>query len=621
MGTFRDTDAEDEKFVVTPTGGTATDYMVNDAETQEYLLTHPLSNDNVIKEGDQPELRLEAKPPISGDVTFRINLSSAQDSNDYYLTSTTGNGISQNFDVAGATGDSMVDVPLFSVTNDVDRVDDTVTLVALTTVATTDMPIGTEVARLELTVLDQHMLPSVAIDGIAIPVGTPPKATPVSPAMTLVEGEIGTVKLVADRGTTTDQVNDNEAITVTLTLADSSTADRGDYDIDGSPVSIAAAAGKGGSGTFTVDVDEDQDVGQEMLVLMVTIAGDKANGTETKEMILAAIALTDKTLRKIEPKADDVIYAAIMAARAKGAGDNGRWTPGETMTLAASDLFTWPATTTSVVLGNAISEDQQIATAVTSNDNLTITAVGGGMTEITVTGTVTSESSSVMTSQTLSNAATVKFPIEVDAPAITEMPQADVDAAVDAAIKKAADMASSKQWEPEPAGGATAMVALSDLFDVPDSIRAIYDAESSDMGDIEAGISSDKMYVTLMPKSAGTAMITVTAADTASGGSTATVSFDATVVAQAAIVAKSQAEVNKVFMDADADELVAGGSAVMVDMSQAVHSGARRNAHLHHSVQRGCRRGERQRYEYDADAHAGFGWLSQDHGDGHVRRQ
>ncbi|MCY4670076.1 MAG: hypothetical protein OXC29_19080 [Rhodococcus sp.] len=63
-----------------------------------------------------------------------------------------------------------------------------------------------------------------------------------------------------------------------------------------------------------------------------------------------------------------------------------------------------------------------------------------------------------------------------------------------------------------------------------------------------SGISSDKMYVTLMPISAGTATIRVTAADTASGGATATVSFDATVMAQAAIVGRSQAEVDKVFI-------------------------------------------------------------------------
>ena len=142
-------------------------------------------------------------------------------------------------------------------------------------------------------------------------------------------------------------------------------------------------------------------------------------------------------------------------------------------------------------------------------------------------------------------------------------------------------MASSGQWEP---GGATAMVPVDELFAVPESIRAIFDAQSSDTGDVEAGISSDKMYVTLMPKSAGTAKITVTAADTASGGGTATVSFDATVVAQASIAGKSQAEVNKVFMDAGADDLVAQGPSIAVDMSKLFVFGDTANRTLSYSA-------------------------------------
>ena len=253
-------------------------------------------------------LRLEADPPISGDVIFRVNLDSANDTNDYYLAAGPTQSISEQFTVDGAAngGDSVVDVPFGSVTNDVDRIDDTVTLVVLTTIATTTtttVPIGTQVAELELEVVDQHKLPSVAIDGITIEVDKKP--TDVSPALTLVEGQLGTVTLVADRGTTTDGVNDGEAIKVTLSIADSSTADdRQDYDLDGSPVSIGAAAAKGGSGMFTVDVDVDEDIGDEMLVLMATIEGDKANGTETREMMLDAITFTDATDEKIEPKGD-----------------------------------------------------------------------------------------------------------------------------------------------------------------------------------------------------------------------------------------------------------------------------------------------------------------------------
>ena len=529
MGTFRDTDAEDEKFIVTPPAGTAVNYIVDDAETQEYLLSHPLSNDNVIKEGAEPILRLEAKPPISGDVVFRINLSSDNDSNDYYLrTQSSGaatTAISEHFTVDGAddTGDSMVDVFLTSVTNDVDRIDDTINLVVLTTVATKDMPIGTQVADLELTVIDQHKLPTVAIDGLTIVVDK--NDTAVSPAMTLVEGQLGTVELVADRGTTTDDVYDNEAVKVALSLADSSSADRQDYRLADVPVTIAAAAGKGGSGKFKVDVLEDEDVGEEMLVFTATITGEDAYGKVPKEMMLGAIILTDTTPKKIYPMPTDVAYPKIMAARAEAAGANGLWTAGEKMTLKAEDLFGWPETTTSVVLGNIVISDTTIVSSTTSNDMLTIEAMSPGMVEVSVTATVVSEASSFMPSQTVSNTASVKFPLTVDAHAITAMSDADVQAAADAAIAMAAEDSPRMQWEP---GGSMAMVPLDELFDVPMELMVSYLAETGDADDVTAEIYGE--YVALTPVSAGMAEITVTAVDT-SAGMAATVMFTAMVMA------------------------------------------------------------------------------------------
>ena len=462
------------------------------------------------------------------------------------------------------------DVTLVSEMNDVDRVDDTITL---TVTYAADVAGETKPKRgdmavdppLELMVIDQHKLPSVEIASEGITIKVDKKDTLVK---TLTEGETGTVKLVADRGTNTDDVPDDETIDVALKAMAGSTADSSDYDLRGSPVEIEGAAGKRGSGSFTLEVEVDQDVGPEELMLMATVSGDDMYGKDTRDVELGSISFVDATEKKIWPRTAEEVHAAIDKARMKGADDNGRWTAGETMALMASDLFDWPDTTTSVVLGNSISEDQQIATATTSNDSLMITAVGAAgdrMTEISVTATVVGEVSGFMPTQTISSAATVKFPIEVDAEAIVAMSPADVTEAVMAAIKKAADMASSKQWEP---GGATAMVALSELFDVPESISAIYDAKSSDMSDVEADISSDKMYVTLMPKSAGTAVITVTAADTASGGSTATVSFDAIVMGQAAVVAKTPAEVAAVFKGVGADSLAAAGAAIMVPANE-----------------------------------------------------
>ena len=576
LRTHRDPDAEDEYFTVTAStsetdngGGAISDasdgFMVDDREEQTFVLRRLLSTagDVEMDEGDTETFELEAVPLKTAPVELRVTLDSTEDDSDYSLSPNL-NSISQNFTIppASSTGQTggTIPVPFTTEDNDIDRVDDTVTLTAYW--ITPAERRGDEATSLTVTVIDQHKLPPVMISKIQVPDAD----DKLQDAMTIPEGTMGTVTLVADRGTSTDDVPDTEDITVTLTHVDSSTAARADYTLSGSPVSIDAAPGRSGTGTFDLDVDADEDVGEESLVLLATVAGEKEFGPNPDAPYnLDAVAFSDQTAKKIEARTMEEVYAALAEARDAGDGDNNLWEPGESMTLMADKLFKGPPTTTRIGISNAVSDDPAILTAASSGAMVTLTAVASGETEVEITGTVTAESSGFMATQTVSNVATIKFKVMVDAPAISAMPQADVDAAVAAAVKEAADMASSKQWEP---GGATAMVPLSDLFDVPDSIRAIYDAASSDMGDIEAGISSDKMHVTLVPKSAGTAMITVTAADTASGGgTTASVSFDATVMAQAAIVAKSQADVNKVFMDAGAGELVAGGSAVMVDMS------------------------------------------------------
>ena len=182
-------------------------------------------------------------------------------------------------------------------------------------------------------------------------------------------------------------------------VADSSSADRQDFSLAGSPATIP------GDETFTLDVEENEDVGPEELVLMATIAGEDEYGEETEEMMLGAITFVDGTTKQIEPKGEDDGYAAVNKARKDGAGTNELWTPGETLTLKAEDLFDWPDTTTStsVRLSNAVSEDTEVVIAVTSNDVLTITAKSAGMTEVSVTATVVPETSSFVGSQTVSS--------------------------------------------------------------------------------------------------------------------------------------------------------------------------------------------------------------------------
>ncbi len=575
LRTYRDSDAEDEKFTVTSTGGDGdtehgdpVKFTVIDAETQTYVLSHPYNNSGEIDEGMDPTLELAAWPLKTGPVRLRVTLDSENGGLEDYSLSTDTASISEEFTipVAADTDDAnragVVWVPFVTEDVDGDRVDDTVTFKV--TYADGDMRGSAAMDEYyTLKVIDQHKLPKITLGKIQVP----DKDDKLQDADSIPEGKIGTVTLTADRSP--DDVPSSEDIKVTLRHSDGSTADTRDYTLGGSPVEID---GSDKSATFTINVDADEDVGLESLVLEAVVTGTDANGPNPDSPYdLKAIPFSDETDTQITPKSDDMIYAAIMAARTDGAGGNGLWTPGETMSLEASDFFTWNTTMYNVVLGNAISDDQQIATAGTTNDSLTITAVGDGMTEISVTGTAMAAPSSVMSSQTVSNVATVKFPVTVDPPAIVAKDNAQ--AVAGAAVAVAAADSANGIWEPAP-NGAVAMVAVSDLFDVPESIKAEYLSRSSDNADVMAAISSDMMNVELTPMGAGMATITVTAVDTERPGNAVSVEFDVTVMAQAAVRAMSQDDVNKVFMDAGADDLVAQGAAISVDMSKLFEVGS-----------------------------------------------
>ena len=318
---------------------------IDDAQDQTYVVTFPGNNVGEIDEGQSAMLELEAVPHRTVNLPFRVNLESANgDSNDYGLDTSPSSVSEQYVLTAGAT-------QAFTVTtvgNDGDRIDDTVTVTTLTTEL-----IGTQRELVEeayeLDVVDQHKLPKITLGDITIldPADSKKKLTVTS----IPEGTIGTVTLVADRGTTTDDVPDNEKITVVLARADSSTADARDFTFGGLPVTIPVSPKD--SGTFTLDVDADEDIGEESLMLMVTVKGDplKAYGPPNPDVDpddLGPILFTEGTAKQIEAKSYEAVKPAYEAARAEGAGDNKLWEPGEMLTLKADQLFTYAETATSV---------------------------------------------------------------------------------------------------------------------------------------------------------------------------------------------------------------------------------------------------------------------------------
>ena len=422
-------------------------------------------------------------------------------------------------------------------------------------------------ATFPLTVLDQHMLPSITITKMQIP--SAPGSTTLVAVDSIPEGTVGTITLTADRSPS--NVPDTEAVTVTLShLAADSTADASDYTLPTPPRVIIAGSATNDmmTKTFTIDVDADEDVGAESVVLGAMVEGDptKSRGpngsTDNPHQKLAAISFTDVTATQISAKTYADIEKARDDARMAGAGANGLWEPGETLTLMAADLFEY-ADTANVVLGSIVVEDPAVLSASASGAMVTVTAMGDGTTPLSITGTVVPMSSSLEVTQDNATSVTVKFPIMVDAHMITA--KEGVQAVADAAVMKAAADSAHGVWEPSP-NGAMAMIALSDLFDVPASIDPGYLIESSTTM-VGAEVNDSTMMVELEPMAAGMAMITVTAVDTDPSGQGVSVNFNVAVMAGEAVRAMPQSAVDMVFMDAGAGSLMAGEAAVMVDMS------------------------------------------------------
>ena len=575
LRTNRDSaDAEDEQFQLVASSSGATPLRdkitvrIDDSQDQAYVVNFPGDNDMMIAEGMVAALEMEAVPDRTVSIPFNVTLSSTKDVTDYHLDSSPA-AISQNYQLTitggtrpdtdgGGTSDGTQPFTVNTSPSDRDREDDTVTV----TVKTTNQAGGQRVlATFDLEVRDLHKLPKITLTKIQVPDAD----DKLQDAMSIPEGKVGTITLTADRSP--DDVPDSEALKIMLSHVDSSTADTGDYTLNNSEVSFTAT---GTTATFKVDVDVDEDVGEESLMLMATLTGAETNGPNPDDPFeLAAIPFGDTTATQISEKSYADIMKAVEDARTAGAGANGLWEPGEALTLGADDLFEYAAAAANVVLGNIVVEDPAVLSAATTNDMVTVTAVGEGESPISITGTVVGMSSLDVT-QTTSNVVTVKFPITVDAPMITA--KDNVQAVAVAAVAKAAEASANGIWEPAP-NGAVAMVAVSDLFDVPESIKAEYLSRSSDNADVMAAISGDMMNVELTPTGAGMATITVTAVDTERPGSAVSVEFDVTVMAQAAVRALSQDEVDAVFEAAGAGDLVAQGASITLDASDLFEVG------------------------------------------------
>ena len=299
--------------------------------------------------------------------------------------------ISQNHDRAnsGENGDG-------------DRVTDTITLSAFAGAAGS----GSMAAEpLDIDVLDLHGLPEPdAIIAMA-------KDMDGMEVMEIMEGGDSVyLTITVDRGTGASATT-SEELTVNIRPADGTQV--ADYDLSLDRVVLEEQS----SGKQSNDRDDmiklsarpDEDVGAEKLTLSLEVSGEPKKGTETSSGMFE-IDIVDGTTTKIEPKATEADYDAIKAVIKAAAGDDEELNPGETFMLMTSDLF---KVEDGYTASYGVSVDGDSVSVSASSETITVNAVKAGDAVIVVTGTARMSSSSLEPSQTVSDVASLKFPVMV----------------------------------------------------------------------------------------------------------------------------------------------------------------------------------------------------------------
>ena len=431
LNTHGDEDAEPESFKIEATTKAVAGVFsaaakvtkkvkIHDDEDQEYRLRLDdvaLESSGMFPEGhgDEPvEMTLIVSPARTLPKSFFVNLESAQDARDYSLSSggtSSGGPTAVSLRIDMAAGQETEPITLTAASNDGDRVDDTITLQVFETSATSPTTAGgiVEEATVMLTVVDQHKLPkvtmgSIMVDGAAV--------------TRLKEGQTGTVTLMADRGSPTDDIPDGEKITVALTHGAASSASAADYSLSSEMVTIT-----GTSGTFMLEVLEDDEIDAEELVLQGAVTGvamyGGSEGAANNMVDVGPISLMDGTTKLVYPKTDEEIQAVIYPAKEAGMGDDMTFNPGEMIKIASPGALFNNAEGVTLSF-SAMSDHDHVATTSVSGGMVTVTAGDEeGMAHITITAHASMAAGAKGLPQTDPSEASIIFPVEVGLEALS----------------------------------------------------------------------------------------------------------------------------------------------------------------------------------------------------------
>ena len=408
LQTTQDPDAEDENVVlnVTASGGLTPSIEgksieIDDDETQTYTLT--LAEGAEPMEGAPFTVNLTAVPThVDDSLDAALHLDA---SIGYGWQSPSGTTRANGFEVTVGNDDgTLANTQAITITtppNDGNRDTDSITLTAYS--GTTGR--SAEVVSESFDVADINLLPKVT----AMVVDDMGKALDPQPT-SVAEGDsiMVQVTVVNEEGDPAPAAED-----LSVELMTTGSADALDYRLLGSlDIDMDAMM----SEAVELEVATDEDVGMEMLAFNAAVSGDSDNGsgTETSSGVLS-LAIEDATDTKIVPKATDADYQGIKDAIDAGAGEDGL-NPGETVTLMTSDLFD---VDDGYNASYGVSVDGDSVSASASGEMITINAESAGESKITVTGTASMGSSSLIPSQSVSNVASLTFPVMVNLTTLT----------------------------------------------------------------------------------------------------------------------------------------------------------------------------------------------------------
>ena len=284
---------------------------------------------------------------------------------------------------------------------------------------------ATEEAYRTFTVADAHALPTAA----AVTVEARDTAGRV--VTSVAEGGAVELTVSVDRGRD-DAATTGEALSAALALAPADPAQASSYRLTPARVDlpvVTTPAGKQSAATVVrLEALADEFVNDDRLTLNLVTTGDAAYGSGSVESSFA-IAVEDTTVKKVSAKSDAAVKQAFDAARTAAEGTDGL-NPGESFSVAVSDLFEGMAAGSTVVY-SASSSDPSVQVSA-STTAVTVAAVSAGSATVRVDARVRdSPSVSFAVPQTRSDEASIEQTVTVtDVPlrvALTADPAAAVE--------------------------------------------------------------------------------------------------------------------------------------------------------------------------------------------------